>query len=215
MKLQSIRRFYGENGSYLLVARLLDSPLGFVRNQFISKRLRVKKINIGPRYYLRGLSSVCMGEDFSAGEGFWMDAISRYKDQSFSPRIIIGNHVRISQWVHIAATHYVDIGDNVLIGSKVIITDHNHGQYSREHTSPHVAPTLRPLDHDRRVSIGRNVWIGDGVVVTPGSMIGEGSVIGANSVVKGTIPPFTIAAGSPARPLKQYDFTLREWVRIQ
>src|ERR1035437_6974177 len=91
VKLQSIWRFYCENGSYLLAARLLDSPLDFVRNYFISKRLRVKKISIGPRYYLRGLSSVCMGEDFSAGEGFWMDAITRYRGQAFSPRIVIGN----------------------------------------------------------------------------------------------------------------------------
>ena len=173
MKLQSIRRFYGENGSYLLAARLMESPLCFVRNYFISKRFHVKKINIGPRYYLRGLSSVCMGEDFSAGEEFWMDAITRYRDQAFSPRIVIGNHVRISKGVHIAATHLVEIGDDVLIGSKVIIIDHNHGQYSREHTSPQIAPALRPLDHDKRVSIGRNVWIGDGVVVTPDSSIGD------------------------------------------
>ena len=215
MKLQSIWRFYCENGSYLLAARLLDSPLDFVRNYFISKRLRVKKISIGPRYYLRGLSSVCMGEDFSAGEGFWMDAITRYRGQAFSPRIVIGNHVRISQWVHITATHYVDIGDNVLIGSKVIITDHNHGQYSREHTSPHIAPTLRPLDHDRRVSIGQNVWIGDGVVVTPGSTIGEGTVIGANSVVCGDIPPFAVAGGVPAKILKIFNFSIQKWVKTE
>jgi len=154
-----------------------------------------------------------MGEDFSAGEGFWMDAITRCRDQAFSPRIVIGNHVRISKWVHIAATYLVEIGDDVLIGSKVIITDHNHGQYSREHTSPHIAPVLRPLDHDRRVSIGRNVWIGDGVVVTPDSSIGEGSVIGANSVVSGDIPPFVIATGAPARIIKKFNFSTQKWIR--
>jgi len=55
------------------------------------------------------------------------------------------------------------------------------------------------LDRDKEVVIGRNVWLGDGVVVSPGSTIGEGSVIGANAVVIGVIPPFTLAAGVPAK----------------
>jgi lipopolysaccharide O-acetyltransferase len=153
-----------------------------------------------------------MGEDFSADDGLWLHAITRYNDQNFSPKIVIGNHVRISRWVHIAATHYVEIGDNVLMGSKVMITDHNHGQYSKEHTSPHIAPSLRPLDHDRQVVIGSNVWLGDGVVVTPGSSIGEGSVIGPNSVVRGSIPPFTIATGVPAKVLKIFNFDTHNWI---
>jgi lipopolysaccharide O-acetyltransferase len=81
----------------------------------------------------------------------------------------------------------------------VTITDHNHGQYSPEHTLLHVAPSLRPLDRNQSVVIGRNVWIGDSVVVTPGFSIGEGAVFGANSAVIGDIPAYSIAAGSPAR----------------
>jgi lipopolysaccharide O-acetyltransferase len=117
--------------------------------------------------------------------------------------------------VHIAATHFVEIGDNVLMGSKVVVTDHNHGQYSKDHTSPNIPPALRPLDHDRSVVIGRNVWLGDGVVVTPGSSIGEGAVIGANSVVQGRIPPFTIAAGVPAKIMKVFDFDTQKWTNVE
>jgi acetyltransferase-like isoleucine patch superfamily enzyme len=64
------------------------------------------------------------------------------------------------------------------------------------------------------VHIGCNVWLGDGVVVLAGAVIGDGSVIGANSVVSGTIPANAIAAGSPARVLKQWDAVRREWIRI-
>jgi len=156
-----------------------------------------------------------MGEDFSAEDGLWLEAISQYSNQTFLPRIVIGEHVRASHFVHIAATSFVQIGDNVLIGSKVMITDHNHGQYSREHTSPHIPPSQRPLDHDRRVTIGRNVWLGDGVVVTPGSSIGEGSVIGANSVVIGIIPAYTIAAGLPATVRKAFNFSTQEWNNVE
>jgi acetyltransferase-like isoleucine patch superfamily enzyme len=155
-----------------------------------------------------------VGEDFSAEAGLWLEAITTYNDQVFSPRIVIGKHVRISQFVHIAATNFVEIGDHVLMGSNVMITDHNHGQYSIKHASPSVAPTLRPLDHDRRVVIGRNVWLGNGVVVTPGSSIGEGAVIGANSVVAGSIPPFTMASGIPATARKIFDFDTGKWSKI-
>ena len=152
-----------------------------------------------------------MGEDCQAGSGLWLEAVTQYNDQTFEPRITIGEHVRLSNFVHIAATNSIDIGDNVLMGSKVMITDHNHGQYSTRHCSPHIAPSLRPLDHDRRVVIGRNVWLGDGVVVTPGATIGDGCVIGANSVVVGNIAPFTIAAGTPAWSRKVFTFDTEEW----
>lgn len=186
-----------------------------VRNYLISRKLGVKKIRVGPAAYLRGLSFVEIGEDFSAGRGLWLEAISRYNDEEFAPRIVIGNHVRISQFVHIAATHLIEIGDNVLIGSKVMITDHNHGQYSgQNHVSPQTSPTDRPLDRERHVLIERNVWLGDGVVVTPGSSIGEGSVIGANSVVHGSIPAFTIAVGAPAMARKVFNFDAMEWCDI-
>lgn len=156
-----------------------------------------------------------MGDDFSCGDGLWLEAITRYNDQTFSPRIVIGQHVRISHFVHITATHLVEIGDDVLVGSKCMITDHNHGQYSKEHSSPNVPPTQRLLSHDRSVTIGRNVWLGDGVVVTAGSSIGEGSVISANSVVQGTIPAFSVAGGSPAVVRKKFDFTTQKWCNVE
>jgi lipopolysaccharide O-acetyltransferase len=184
------------------------------RNRMRAKKFSVHKIDIGPSAMLKGVSAVQMGENFCAGPGLWLEAVQRYHGKVFNPRIVIGTNVSISAWGHITATHYVEIGDDVLIGSKVIITDHNHGQYSGPHSSPNIPPRLRPLDCDKEVVIGRNVWLGDGVVVTPGATIGEGAVIGANSVVIGTIQPFTLAAGIPAKQLKRYDFTVNEWVAV-
>jgi lipopolysaccharide O-acetyltransferase len=193
----------------------LEYPAGVMRNYLLSRKFGVHKIKIGPRVRLRGLSRIRMGEDFAAGESLWLEAITRYNDQEFSPTIVIGQHVRISHFVHIAATHHVEIGDDVLMGSKVMITDHNHGQYSREHTSPHVAPTLRPLDVDRSVFIGRKVWLSDGVVVTAGASIGEGSIIGANSVVQGNIPAFCMASGLPATVRRIFNQTTKQWCKVE
>ena len=209
-------QFLKENGVYVLAASLTEQPTCLIRNHLLARKLRVKEIRIGPRAHLRGLSAIDMGEDFQAGEGLWLEAITKYNEQVFSPRIVIGQHVRISHFGHIAATNFVEIGDHVLMGSKVMITDHNHGHYSQEqHSSPHIAPSLRLLDHDRRTVIGRNVWLGDGVVVTAGTSIGEGSVIGANSVVLGNIPPFSIAAGIPATVRKTFNFDTGRWCNLQ
>jgi acetyltransferase-like isoleucine patch superfamily enzyme len=53
------------------------------------------------------------------------------------------------------------------------------------------------------VDIGDDVWLARGVIVLPGSHIGEGSVIAAGTVVRGTIPAWVVAAGSPARVIRE------------
>lgn len=53
------------------------------------------------------------------------------------------------------------------------------------------------------ISIGNNVWLGNNVCVMPGVTIGDGAVIGANSVVTHDIPAYAVAAGIPARVVKQ------------
>jgi acetyltransferase-like isoleucine patch superfamily enzyme len=54
--------------------------------------------------------------------------------------------------------------------------------------------------------VGSNCWLGANVVVTSGVTIGERSVIGANSVVTRDIPPFSVAAGAPAKVLRQVEY---------
>jgi len=55
------------------------------------------------------------------------------------------------------------------------------------------------------IHIERNVWIGFDSCVLPGVTIGEGSIIGARSVVAESIPPFSVAAGNPARVIRKID----------
>jgi acetyltransferase-like isoleucine patch superfamily enzyme len=53
------------------------------------------------------------------------------------------------------------------------------------------------------VHIGKRAWIGFGVTILKGVRIGEGAVIGAGSVVTRDIPPYCVAAGNPARVLRE------------
>lgn len=126
-----------------------------------------------------------------------------------------GNDVQINDFVHIVASKKVTIGNNVLIASKVFITDCEHGSYkgNEEDSSPLTAPKERKLSSDA-VCIEDNVWIGESVSILPGVTIGKGSVIGANSVVTKSIPENSVAVGSPAKVIKKFNFSTNIWERV-
>ena len=52
------------------------------------------------------------------------------------------------------------------------------------------------------------------VSILPGVEIGKGLIIGANSVVTKSIPDYSIAAGNPAKVIKQYNFNTKRWEKI-
>lgn len=112
----------------------------------------------------------------------------------YGENIRMGSHVYINYNCVILDCAPVTIGDHVLIAP-------NCGLYTAGH----------PLDADTRASgleyahpitIGDDVWLGANVSVLPGVTIGHGSVIGAGSVVNRDIPPNTLAAGNPCRPIR-------------
>lgn len=161
-------------------------------------------------FRVRGKKYIEIDKGFTTGFNCRLDAF----DFNNSNKILIriGKNVEINDDVHIAAVERVEIGDNVLIASKVFITDHNHGSYSKErHDSPEVSPSKRPLI-SFPVKIEDNVWIGEFVSVLPGVTIGRGSIIGTMSVVTKNIPPNSIAVGSPAKVIKKFDYNVNEWI---
>ncbi|HEY5796479.1 MAG TPA: chloramphenicol acetyltransferase [Bosea sp. (in: a-proteobacteria)] len=52
------------------------------------------------------------------------------------------------------------------------------------------------------VTIGHDVWIGHGAIILPGRNIGIGAVVAGGAVVTKDVPPYTIVAGNPARPIR-------------
>ena len=121
----------------------------------------------------------------------------------------MGANIQINDSVHIAACKSISIGDNVLIASRVFITDHNHGSFplEREFDLP---PASRKLSYSP-VIIEANVWIGEGAVVLPGVTIGACSVVGAAAVVTKSVPPDSLVVGNPGRVIKRFDRNTCSW----
>lgn len=111
----------------------------------------------------------------------------------------IGDRVRMNQ-TSISAVSSVVIEEGVELARGVYISDHSHG-----FTDADTPIRDQPLIRTEPVRIGRGAWLGQNVVVLPGVTIGAGSVIGANSVVTHDVPPRCIAAGVPARVLRNLD----------
>ena len=213
-KAGSLREFAMENGWLLLAQKVGGATLRRLRDRILGRRLKTAGLRIGKHPSLAGLAHIRIGNGFSAGNGLWLEAVTVFAGTRYEPLLTIGANVNLSDYVHVACTNRVTIGDGLLSGSRVVISDHSHGIYAGpEQSSPQLRPVERRLSNDRTVVIGPNVWLGDGVAVLGGAEIGEGAILGANSVVTGKIPPFCIAVGAPARPVKRWDAQAAQWVR--
>ncbi|GGZ01963.1 CatB-related O-acetyltransferase [Pseudoduganella plicata] len=63
-------------------------------------------------------------------------------------------------------------------------------------------PAEGDLPYKGDTVIGNDVWIGYDVLIMPGVTIGDGAIVAARSVVTADVPPYTIAGGNPAKPLR-------------
>lgn len=110
--------------------------------------------------------------------------------------ITIGKNCFFGEFNVIRGQGGVHIGDGVYTGPMVQIVAVNHVFDDPE----------RPIREQgitaQGIVIEDDVWIGSGVTVLDGVTIGRGSIIGAGSVVSTDIPPYSIAVGTPAKPIK-------------
>lgn len=159
-----------------------------------------KSLRISYPLYLKGGKYITIGELFSCGKRLRLECWNSYKGMMYTPKIIIMNNVNIGHDCHIGATNEIYIGNNVLIGSKVYISDHSHGNTFYDDLL--IAPIERPLYSKGKVIIKDNVWIGEGVVILPSVTIGENCIIGANAVVTKSFPSNCVIGGNPARVIK-------------
>lgn len=155
---------------------------------------------VGKFFSIHGEEYIEIGENFCAGCGLILEAWDEYAGEHYQPRLYIGSHVVFTDYDHVSCMNHVEIGDGVLLGRNVYISDNSHGK--TDLSAIGVPPVQRKLDSKGAVIIGKNVWIGRCTTVLSGVEIGENSIIGANSVVTKNIPANCVAAGSPAKVIK-------------
>ena len=112
-------------------------------------------------------------------------------------RVRIGAGTFLNLGVMVAAHELVEIGAHCMLANGCFVSDasHRYDDASRP-------ITWQGFESKGPTRIGDNCWLGAHVVVTSGVTIGERCVIGANSVVTGDVPPFSLAAGAPARVVR-------------
>ncbi len=101
----------------------------------------------------------------------------------------------------------VTIGNNVIMAQNIVASGLNH-EY-RDVTMP---------IHEQKINtapivIEDDCWIAANSVITAGVTIGKHSVVAGGAVVTKSIPPYSVAAGNPAKVIKRYDFELKDWVK--
>lgn len=152
-------------------------------------------------YQISGNSYISIGYNFRASHHLRLEAIPNFAGEIFNPIVCIGNNVSIESNCHIGAVNEVVIGNGVMIASNVFISDHFHGDITKDDFL--LSPIERHLSSKGPVIIKNNVWIGDSVCILPNVTIGENSIVGANAVVTKNVPPNSIVAGVPAIVIKQ------------
>jgi acetyltransferase-like isoleucine patch superfamily enzyme len=110
--------------------------------------------------------------------------------------ITIGDHVLLTPGARIMSARSITLGDGTMLASNVIVSDSDwHDIYNRTSAPGDGAP----------IETKANAWIGERAILCKGVTIGENSIIGAGSVVTKDVPDNVIAAGNPARVVKELD----------
>ena len=189
------------------VLGVLKMFINLIRTKLTFSNARIIRFPID----IRGKKYIQISKGFTTGIGCRIEAYPKGNYKT----LFIGENFQMNDYVHITALESVKIGKNVLLASKIYISDCAHGSYSGDNndSNPKTPPNNRPL-FSEPVVIEDNVWLGEFVSVLPGVTIGQGTIVGANSVVSKSLPPFVIAVGTPAKPIKKFNFENKKREKI-
>ena len=160
-----------------------------IRNRHIKTRGMVHVARTARVYCRRGLAHMELGKDVWIGAGTNIRCHEGH--MRIGDRVVFGGSNTVNAYLD------VDIGDDVIFADWIYVTDFDH-QYAKldvriQDQGIAVSPVLLEPD----------CWIGEKSSILRGSRVGRGSVIGAQTLVKGDIPPYSVAAGAPARTIKR------------
>jgi acetyltransferase-like isoleucine patch superfamily enzyme len=201
----------------LLIALVLRRSVWLLRGMLkgLVLQRRLIFIFVADHVNLRGASLIRFGRGVTLERGVTMDGTMRHG-------IVLGDHVKIGPYstllgatisnlgegIRIGANSAVDaysfigsagainVGENVIMGQHVCFHPENHN-FERTDIPIKAQGTTRI-----GITIEDDVWVGANVTFLDGACVGRGSIIGAGSLVRGKIPPYSVAVGTPARVIR-------------
>jgi len=100
------------------------------------------------------------------------------------------------------------IGNDIMFAQNIVLSGLNHG-----YEDLNLPPSLQKTS-TAEIVVEDEVWIGANCVIVAGVTIGKHAVIAAGSVVTKSVPPRTVVAGNPARPIKQFNPATERWEKV-
>jgi acetyltransferase-like isoleucine patch superfamily enzyme len=167
-----------------------------------------KYLNISNKARLVNLKYVEVGDNFIMDE--FAEIYCNPINNEIVPSLVIGDNVHLSKHCCIGCSNKVVLENDVRLAPYCHITDRNH-----IYTDVNKPIWKQPAESPGPVIIGQQTWLGFGVQVMPGVSIGKHCVIAAGSIVTKDIPDYSVAIGSPAKVIKQYNFDTQEWERTK
>lgn len=167
-------------------------------NRFIHKRGRGSTVRFNTRMDVLPFNKFALGrgsviEDFCTVNNGVGDVIIGSNTLIGMSNVIIGP---------------VTIGNNVIFAQNIVASGLNHEYRDVD------LPIMEQKVTTAPITVGDDCWIAANAVITAGVTIGKHCVVAAGAVVTKDVPPYTVVAGNPAKPIKQYDESMKEWVRV-
>jgi acetyltransferase-like isoleucine patch superfamily enzyme len=197
----------------LLIRRAIWLTRGVLKTLVLQRRVAIVFMAKGVN--LRGASLIRFGKGVTLERGVILDGLMRRG-------IVLGDHAKIGAYSVLAGAPISNLGEGismgansavdaysfigssgfVSIGQNVIMGQHV-GFHPENHEFDRIDIPIREQGTTRQgITIEDDVWVGSNAIFLDGAHVGRGSVIGAGSVVRGSIPPYSIAVGVPAKVVR-------------
>ena len=164
-----------------------------IRCRLFSSRFKIGKgFRVVRRFVPSGPGKIVIGDNVISDGGPHPVTLFTHSPEA---EIHIGNNVFLNG-SRFGCTQRIEVGDDCILGDCRIFDTDMHSIWPDRHSKEAVVATAP-------VKIEKNVWIGAASLILKGVTIGENSVIGAGSVVVRDVPPNCVAAGNPARVVKE------------
>lgn len=150
-----------------------------------------------------------MDDNCRIGNDCRLSFYNEFYGKQHKPELQIHRNAYLGDYLTILCADRVIIERDVLMASHIMITTENHGMDPEAEACYGKQPlTTAP------VRIGEGSWIGEKVIILPGVEIGKKSIVAGGAVVTKSIPPYSIAAGNPAKVIKRYNLETHKWEKM-